>query len=214
MFPDYLLVWGDIWKEPAYIPLPNDRIISTGYPYLDKKKADYGSVNSTQQIIFLSQASIGDELSKIASKLSLNDDINYDIIYKLHPNEYENWEDRYPRLLEADLRVIGENGPELYNLFAESSIQVGVYSTALFEGIAFGLSTYIYKISGWEYVKNLVSDISVQTFTSDKELINILQNIKHTSKNTTFFEKNATHNTINEINRIKAEGTTFNRRKL
>ena len=214
MFPDYLLVWGDIWKESASIPLPDERIISTGYPYLSKQKANYGSVNSTEQIIFLSQASIGDELSKIASKLSQYDNIDYDIIYKLHPNEYENWENRYPRLLEADLRVIGENGPELYNLFAESSIQVGVYSTALFEGIEFGLSTYVYKISGWEYVKNLVSESSVQAFSSNEELINILQDVKHASKNTTFFEKNATHNTINEINRIKAEGTTFNRREL
>lgn len=214
MFPDYLLVWGDIWRESADIPLPNDRIISTGYPYLDKQKANYRSVSSTKQIIFLSQASVGDELSKLAVKLSQYDDIGYNIIYKLHPNEYKNWEDRYPRLSEADLRVIGENGPELYNLFAKSSIQVGVYSTALFEGIAFGLSTYVYKIAGWEYVKNLVSESSVQTFSSDKELISLLQNVRDPNNKATFFEKNSIHNTIREINRIKVEGKTFNKKEL
>jgi hypothetical protein len=214
IFPDYLLVWGNIWRESADIPLPNNRIISTGYPYLNKQKANYNSVDSTKQIIFLSQASIGGELSKLAVKLSQHNDLGYDIIYKLHPSEHENWEDRYPRLLEANLRVIGEDGPELYKLFAESSIQVGVYSTALFEGIAFGLSTYVYKIPGWEYLKNLVDERSVQSFCSCKELATTLQNTKRNSGKLTYFQEDAIQNTISEINRIKTEGTTFNWKEL
>jgi rRNA-processing protein FCF1 len=210
MFPDYLFIWGDFWKDSAKIPLPDHRIISTGYPYHDHKKGELSSVNSARQIVFISQDTIGEKLSEFAVALDRYLNFNYDIIYKLHPNEYADWEARYPELKEADLEVIGSDGAGLYKLFAESSIQIGVYSTALFEGIDFGLDTFIYNISGWKQIKQLVDKTPAQTISSPEEVVSLIkQTPKEPEDNIQIFKENGVRNTIKEINKIKNSGTTF-----
>jgi hypothetical protein len=98
---------------------------------------------------------IGEELSKYAVELSEGYDV--DIISKLHPKEYDSWEQDYPWLSESDIVCVTEETP-LYKLFAESTAQIGVYSTALYEGIRFGLQTYILELPGSESMQSLVEN--------------------------------------------------------
>ncbi|WP_280537347.1 hypothetical protein [Halopenitus sp. POP-27] len=209
MFPDYLFVWGEFWKRWADIPLPDERIIPTGYPYFDQKKRKLESGDSREKIIFISQETIGIELSKLALSMEKDTDIEHDIIYKLHPKEYSGWMSKYPELLESDIDVVGDSGSSIYELFSKSDIQVGVYSTALFEGIAFDLETYIYKISGWKRVERLVNEGPAQGISSLEELLTLIDQPGNGDNIGDIFKENAIDNTIEEINKVKNEGTTY-----
>jgi len=66
------------------------------------------------------------------------------VTYKLHPGEYDRWKKEYPWLLESGVEVIDESGPGLYEVLSTCEWQVGVNSTAIYEGIAFGAKTLLF----------------------------------------------------------------------
>jgi hypothetical protein len=158
-FPDYFLAFGDFWKNIEVIPLEDERIISVGYPFLEQELKKYSGIKRKNQILFISQGTIGENLSRFAIKLAEVVDDSVKIVYKLHPGEYERWRDDYPWLLRAQKRgliSVGEEGSDLYKLMAESKSQVGVYSTAIYEGLCFDLKTYLVPFSGIEYMQGLL----------------------------------------------------------
>lgn len=146
MFPDYFFSFGDFWSNLANLPLPSERIHSVGYPYLEQKVGEYENTEPAKQTVFISQGTIGKELSRFAIDLNRLDEYNNRIIYKLHPQEYDSWKKRYPWLFDADIQVVASDSPALYRLFAESTAQIGVGSTAVYEGLNFDLDTYIVDI--------------------------------------------------------------------
>jgi len=156
-FPDYLLSFGTFWEEVVEFPLPSDRIVPAGYPYLERRLAELDRPASARsgRIVFVSQGPIGEPLSEFAVEFA-DRNPERDVVYKLHPGEYSRWRREYPWLEDANLRVVGEDGPELYDLFADASVQVGVYSTALYEGLAFDLETYVVDLQGAAYMDRLV----------------------------------------------------------
>jgi hypothetical protein len=158
-FPDYFFSFGEYWRTAASFPIPKDKVMSVGFPFGESQRKIWLDQNKNKkQVLFLSQRVIGDGLSKIAldTAKKLPD---YMVVYKLHPKQYYSWREEMPCLARNSLpnvRVLGGNAIPLYQLFAESSWQVGVFSTALFEGLWFGLRTTICKLPGWENVKGMV----------------------------------------------------------
>lgn len=140
-FPDYLLVFGDYWKNAVEFPLPSENIYSVGYPYFDTINKQYSNRESTDQVVFISQPQIADSLSQFAVKFEETFDIS--TVYKLHPHEYDNWEETYPHLKQSTIQVVSHE-PQLYELLSESTVQVGVDSTVLYEGLNFNLDTFIF----------------------------------------------------------------------
>jgi len=102
-------------------------------------------------VLFISGAAYGDQLSRVALEL-LNEsrrrgDKKVKIIYKLHPDEFGSWKERYPELVkEKDISVIDSRDVSIYEFFDGADAQVGVFSTALYEGLAFQLRTFILDI--------------------------------------------------------------------
>ena len=78
------------------------------------------------------------------------------IIYKLHPNEYRTWKLLHPQLKESNIEVIDNNAKDLYYYFSIATHQIGVSSTALYEGLAFHLNTIIYKAYRYDMMVDLV----------------------------------------------------------
>ncbi|MFC2081648.1 hypothetical protein ACFLR0_00505 [Candidatus Bipolaricaulota bacterium] len=153
-FPDFLFVFGDYWKRRIEYPIANDKVLSIGYPYLEQAVGSHADVEKKQQALFISQGTIGIPLSRLAAELAGMQELGLSVVYKLHPGEYGRWRTAYPWLANSRARVI-EGESSVYQLFAESQLQVGVYSTALFEGLAFGLPTVLVDIPGVEYVRRL-----------------------------------------------------------
>jgi len=173
-FPNWFFAFGNYWAKLADFPISKNRIVSMGFPFLDAEMNKYADLPKKKQILFISQSSIGEKLSKFATELSKIDH-GYRLVFKLHPLECKGWRVKYPWLADADLDVIDDSKTSLYRLFSESKIQIGVYSTAIYEGLAFGLATYLLDVPGVEYFESLVETGVALKVPSVEEFMKYLQ---------------------------------------
>ena len=184
-----------------------------------------------KQILFISQGVIGKYLSKLAYELAkeLNKELNnnknasenhnetnedikdskenddYTFIYKLHPGEYGTWRENYEHLNKANefdnFKVIDQSEPPLYELFAKSNYQIGAFSTAIYEGLAFNCKTFIIDVPGVEYLDDLIDKNIVKKVSGSEELINYIKeeelNLKDYDKD--FFFKSFDERIFNKI---------------
>ena len=207
-FPDYIFLFGEYWKKNTKFPLERDKLIIVGFPYFENKLKELlknSRKNSKKEnILFISQWTIGKELSKLAIKLDkLINHEKYNIIYKLHSGEYYSWEDEYPWLKNSNIEIIDNSNNDIYYYFSRCNFQVGVYSTAIFEGLGFDLKTFIYKVYGYKYMKDLYENNYAQLVASADDIINKLNSGEENIINKDFFwESNSLENIINNINNI------------
>ena len=169
VFPDYFFIWGKKWQEMAELPLSSEAIIPVGYPYLEQQASKIKNRDSEETIIFISQGTIGEKLSQLAAEFA-NQNPTLDVVYKLHPGEYDRWETAYPWLTDAPVVVIDSNDPPLYELLTQASYQVGVYSTALYEGLFFGTETYIADLYGADRMEGLLQQGDATLVSTASEL--------------------------------------------
>ncbi len=191
-FPDKILTFGDYWINEKTSPIPQKNIISVGFPYFEAQSKDFMNIASkSNQVLFISQGVIGKYLSEIAYEFAceMND---YHIIYKLHPGEYETWRENYPELVNDldNFEVIDNSETPLYQLFAQSSYQVGAFSTAVYEGLMFNCKTFIIDVPGVEYLSDLINRGYVCKVTDVWDLINNLESFKPEDYDRNFFFKN------------------------
>jgi hypothetical protein len=203
--PDELWVFGQFWKDVTSFPLDDHQIKVVGFPYIERTFQDHKVLQSNSEkttILFLAQWTIGGELSKLASDLSLRlDPQKFEIIYKLHPVEFSNWTDTYPELVKSDIKVVDDRDHDLYYYFTIADIQVGVYSTSIYEGLRFGLKTYIYKIFGYEQMIDLITEKAVKAFANLEELIPWLEGNDGDLDYEYYWSKNARANILTELSR-------------
>ena len=198
-FPDKILSFGDYWKNACPFPIDSENIISMGFPYFEENSKIYMKIaedkNSEeennektdyQQALFISQGVIGKYLSELAYETASNinennDSQNFKFIYKLHPGEYGTWRENYDYLTKAvnefdNFTVIDKSEPPLYELFAKSYYQIGAFSTAIYEGVAFNCKTFIIDVPGVEYLDDLIDKDIVKKVKNSEELINYINN--------------------------------------
>lgn len=208
-FPDYLLVWGEFWRECTEFPIPDERVIPVGYPYLDRQTAQYADVESEDKLLFISQGTIGEQLSNLALEVADHPEIDYEVVYKLHPGEYGRWREEYPWLVDADFRVVDSSEPPLYQLFAESSAQVGVGSTAVYEGLAFDLETFVYDCPGAHVLQPLVEEGTAELVGSAADIAATLGGGTVDFERERFFRPNATGRMGTVLERLQRANATF-----
>lgn len=203
-FPDYIFLFGEHWKKNTKFPLESAKLIITGFPYFENKLKELlknSRKNSKKEnILFISSWSTGKELSKLAIKLDkLINHQKYNIIYKLHPGEYHE----YPWLKNSNIEIVDNSTYDIYYCFSRCNFQVGVNSTAIFEGLGFDLKTFIYKIHGYKQVKVLYENNYAQLVTSADDIINKLKSGEGNIINKEFFWKsNSLKNIIDNLNNI------------
>lgn len=158
-FPSKFWVWNDFWKGMCKLPLNDSEIISYRFKYFDSERKKFVDCKKfPDQIIVISQGAIG---YKLAEAVLANMDrlTRYKVKYKLHPGEYGSWEHN-PHLVKlkqlSNVEVLADNKIPLYQLLAESKYLVGVFSTAVFEGLDFGCELILMDLPGIEYMKNLI----------------------------------------------------------
>ncbi|MHA1960589.1 MAG: hypothetical protein ACW99U_10170 [Candidatus Thorarchaeota archaeon] len=203
-FPDFLLTFGAYWTESVEYPVDRSHIIRVGYPFLEEQLNKYLLSEKKKQIVFLSQGTTGTMLSKLALQLSREDKLDYDLVYKLHPREIDTWRENYPWLIDSQVIVADTKEALLHSLLGESSIQVGVSSTALLEGLAFGLRTFILKMPGSEYFEDLIGQGLMQYISTAEDLMTLLLEHDESPKFDIerFFQSNAVENILAFIIRI------------
>jgi hypothetical protein len=169
--PDHFATWGEFWEDQLQLPVNKENIHNVGFKYINEKIKDNKSTenaNSQDTILFISQSTIGTKLSQFASDLKPVME-NVEFIYKLHPFECDGWINKYPWLAESDIKVIDDPNSSVYELFSLADTQIGVNSTVLFEGLSFGLNTYIYSESVPSATRPLTEDGAAKFVSSVNE---------------------------------------------
>jgi hypothetical protein len=136
------------------VPLPAERRQAYGFKYFEHRAQPYRHAEkSPRRLLVISQGTIGRELAEAVLR-SAPALAHCEIKYKLHPSEAQRWKE-YPALVELakrpNVEIVLEGN--LYELMSTCAWQVGVYSTALYEGQALGLQTALVNLPGIEYMK-------------------------------------------------------------
>ncbi len=204
--PQMLFTFSEFWNEICKLPSATE-VVATGFPHFEnqmsiteeKRRLKTKKIN----ILFLSQGTISNYLAQIAIELYYKMDRDkYHIIYKLHPAEYLGWKERYINMINTDITVIDNNEVLLYDLFEESSIQIGVYSTAIYEGLGFNLKTFIFNIAHSDAMKVLVEKGYARYFNSVEELYEMIEkNDNLLTGSDILWKKNAIINMVEIINK-------------
>lgn len=173
-FADCFFTFGPAWASLANYPIPQERIIPIGYPYLSQAADKLKDTPKKNQILFISQGTIGDRLSKFAVDLLGGKPKDVHVVYKLHPGEYLRWKTEYVELFDehnkGNITVIAGDAPSLYQLMAESKWQIGSNSTALYEGMMFKCKTFIVDLPGKEHMQELLDSGNFLLVKSPNEL--------------------------------------------
>jgi hypothetical protein len=159
-FPDRFYSFGDYWNDLAKMPIGKERIETWGFDHFCRQlKTVQGEPRDPKAILVVSQGVIGKQLSSVVAELALKLP-DYHITCKLHPGEYTLWRKDYPALVDAaglrNVTVVDQDKIGLYTRFARSRYLVGVFSTAIYEGLALGCTTFIVDLPGAEYMDYLV----------------------------------------------------------
>jgi hypothetical protein len=208
-FPDYIFTFGEFWARSASFPLDKCRIIATGYPFQEIKYNDNQIKKSNcNSVLLISQKVLGDKFCKLAIDLSAHFK-DKTFIIKLHPKQYDSL-DELPSIqsdIPENLKIVFDKQTTIYDLIAISEWQIGVFSTAIYEGLSFGLKTIVYQFEGYQYMNELISQKICYKASSINDVINVINdNGESLSKNTHnsdyIFNKNSIQNMCRSINII------------
>ncbi len=189
--PDYVLSYGKKLLNTNMMPIKKENIYYIGSLFLDSKKDKYKNETIFKKnILFISQSNLGKYLSECAGKLAdlLKDDSSYQIIYKMHPYEIGA---NYSCLDKKNITVVNNRDKDLYYYHAISFCQIGVYSTGLYEGLAFGLKTFILNnCYGANEVKSMLKESNnIKYVDSADEIFENIKNAKESNVFEDYWEK-------------------------
>lgn len=136
LVPDYYLAYSQYWAEnfvhaaSKVVPIGNPKLLKNTRKYSKKIRA--GKIHD---ILLISSE---DGIARLAYELycALPKD-KYRIMLKLHGFECKGWEERYPYLLNTDIRVISDFQKNIYYWISKSDIVIGKGSTGLYDAILF-----------------------------------------------------------------------------
>ena len=116
-------------------------VVNIGFPFFeDIMKKTNNKKNKKKYILIISQSTIGDSIANFTSDLAdLLNGTEYKIVFKYHPNEMSK---NYLNLKKNNIIEI-KNEKSIYEIQRESILQIGVYSTSLYEGFALKVPTLI-----------------------------------------------------------------------
>lgn len=163
--PDYIFTFGKILfntKNFPYLHL-DAHIFPIGYPFLQNyilKHKNVTNYENIKYILIISQPVLGDILSEFAATLAalLQNYSEYRTIYKLHPYETGRI---YEIVSNKNNIEIIDSSKEIYYYQNFSYVQIGGFSTALCEGIAFNLPTFL--------LSNCYGERNMRTFFNSED---------------------------------------------
>ena len=174
--PDELWCFGKYWIDTT--PLPSamkTKVI--GAPYVKKRALESTEPKNPKQVVFNSQGVVGKLILDFALETArLRKDLK--IIFRLHPSEDIG---TYRKFLLKCASVpenfsLSARTPNIFALQAESGIQVGAFSTTLFEGMALGTRTICIDLPGSEYMDPAIALGDVIKVRSVEELVAQIDN--------------------------------------
>lgn len=211
--PDYLFAWGEHWAGQTR-NFALKRTLCTGYPALEYLLANNPPriKEGARKILFISQGTIGAELSRRAVELRAQlPGTRYEIVYKLHPNETKTWRGLYPWLVDSEVKVVSNSETSVYELFRDASAVVGVYSTAVIEALMWQVKGFVFKdLPGGDTMTPFFRSGILEGICSVQELVRCLEtdgaDAKWQIDGSCFWSPNAAENIVAALRRIVEKG--------
>jgi hypothetical protein len=147
--PDELWCFGSYWTDVAELPAGMKTAVA-GAPFIQPLSDAELAAKESQRVVFLSQGTIGPSLFEFAASLA-GERPAYEVVFRLHPSEHAA--DYPPR---PGVRISSGPGESTLGLLASAGYQVGVATTALFEGMVLGCRTVVAQLPGHEYLQPVV----------------------------------------------------------
>jgi hypothetical protein len=152
---DTLLLFGPHWRDSAEFAR-NTRTLVIGSSNIAKYR-ELAVARHPRRVFIASQGTIGRQLFALvcnAARLAPE----WAFVFRPHPHERSAL---YPELSlpvdkPANLRISSAK-EDFYALLASSAVQVGVYSTTLFEGMALGVRSIVVALPGWEQMAQVIA---------------------------------------------------------
>ena len=154
----YIFSFGENQINKYALSIKNiNNVINIGFPFFEEKLKNLKK-EERKYILVISQSTIGDSMADFTSRLAdLLIDSKYNIIFKYHPNEITK---TYECLNKKNIIQI-KNEKSIYDIQNQSILQIGSYSTSLYEGFAMKVPTLV-----------------VSTMFGSIETVDIFDNIK------------------------------------
>lgn len=132
-------------------------------------------------------------LAEYASYLAEHTDTEqYEIVFKLHPREYDVWERELGNYLNSPkIKVVGNTKRDIYYYLARADYVVSNSSTALIEATMFDVNVIVVKEGAYTYMKMLYENGYAQLAESKNHLLQIIKTEYISQNRRDFFEKNS-----------------------
>ena len=204
--PKYIFSFGRYWEDSFNL---KSTIIPIGFPFFDIMNNKYKRIdnsNKSNNLIINSGIFSKNDLIKMTLELSdlLSD---YNIYYKLRPEEYDSWENHYPVEFakKNNIFIIDNNETHLYEYFSKCKYQIGVNSTTIYEGLGYGLTTFILQSGWYEEMTPLIEGGYAFLIKNAKEIASHIQNNsfpKNSIDINSIFRLNSLQTIKNEMKRV------------
>lgn len=180
--PNYFFAYSKILNSESNCPYVDEiekHIKYVGNIFLSEQILKYKkqtNIVEKKYILVISQSVLVDIFSTFIKQLSylLRNNQEYEILIKLHP--YENGYIYEKNNIANNVRII-EKTEDIYKYQNIAFVQLGIYSTALYEGIAFGLPTFIIdNVFGSDFSKKILSfdEQGIYYVKEPSEMVNII----------------------------------------
>ena len=171
---EYFFAWGS-YNIERYKEFYKCKI--GGNAFFDLEKSTVENVPEVSKMVLIVSddqltRSYLEDLSKYLS-LNLPD---YTIFYKLRPEEYQNWKEKYSEELIAidNLKFIDNDNKSLYFYLKQSEYVIGTSSSVLIEALPFA-NVIVYQ-KGWSSVMNqYIKDQILLSASSKEDVLRIIQ---------------------------------------
>lgn len=173
-FPDVLITFSDYWNSVATYP-EGTKVISLGNTYMSFTHME--TVKTKNTILIISQSTIGKKLEKFI-RSNIDDLSNYIIYFKLHPSEFSEKDTKYQSLMKFPNITLVTNEKSIEELQVFCEYQIGIYSTAIYEGIEKECKTILLNDTGIEYMDHLIKDDIVKLIAYEDKINDVLAQLE------------------------------------
>jgi len=155
-FANNFLLLSEFWARMASYPINSNLIIIGNDRYFYKK-----TISKKDKVItILGDSILSEQIIKyLINNLTVLIDLEFKVIYKLHPAEFADWKNRYPILdnFSKENHVdVYTNELSLQKIFLDSSFVISVNSTAVYEALDAGCKVLILDLPTSEYFDEFV----------------------------------------------------------
>lgn len=195
-FCERVAFWGSYWSNVGRIPVGVEKIIlGNGLVVANSEPNEINRrtiSNERKKVIVISQVSISTLMLDFVVS-NMHDLADIDIYYKLHPGEYSSSKIVTDRLLnsfgERNIKVI-TNEYTLEELLDICHIQIGAYSTGIFQGLNKGLKTIVIPSPGIAYLDSLIEMNLIKICQNKNDIISALSSntVGSTERTNIFFK--------------------------